>query len=152
MSTYAAPDAVGMGPPPGGLPPGPGDPGAMAALAAALGQGPGGPTDAGGMPPGLADPALAGGAPPGLDPGALAGGGGGPTPGGPPGSGDVNSDLLTGMSSTDHIRSAIKHLMMAMTESGDDEESHGITKGMAALHGLLASKAKNAKTVAAAGG
>jgi len=56
------------------------------------------------------------------------------------------------MNSTDHIRAAIKHLMMAMTESQDDEESHGITKGMAALHGLLAGKQKNQKTIAAAGG
>ncbi len=143
MSTYAAPDAVGLGggmPPGAGGPPAPGDPGSMAALAALL---------QGGGTPGGPDP-TAGGAPP---PGApdLAGLGGA-TPGGPPGSGDANSDLLTGMSSTDHIRSAIKHLMMAMTESTDDEESAGITKGMAGLHQILAGKAKNAKTVAAAGG
>jgi hypothetical protein len=112
---------------------------------------PGGPPG-GGLPPGIDPAALLGGAPPGGDPAALLGGGGGPTPGGPPGSGDANTDLLTGMDSTDHIRAAIKHLMMAMTESGDDEESHGITKGMAALHGILAGKAKNQKTVAAAGG
>ena len=151
MSSYAAPpDAVGMGPPPGAPPPG-----GMAALAAALGASPGGPTDGAGLPPGLSDPG-AGTPPGGPDIAALLGGGGGdvggPTPGGPPGSGDANTDLLTGMGSTDHIRAAIKHLMMAMTESADDEESHGITKGMAALHGILAGKQKNQKTIAAAGG
>jgi hypothetical protein len=163
-----APDAVGampgLGgpgmPDPSGAPPMPQDPNSMAALAAILqgggappggGMPPGGPPG-GGLPPGIDPAALLGGAPPGGDPAALLGGGGGPTPGGPPGSGDANTDLLTGMDSTDHIRAAIKHLMMAMTESGDDEESHGITKGMAALHGILAGKAKNQKTVAAAGG
>jgi hypothetical protein len=155
MSTYAAPDAVGMGPPPGGPPPGPGDPGSMAALAAALGAGPGGPADGAGLPPGLSEPGAGAGGPP-PDIGALLGGAGGPeggpTPGGPPGSGDANTDLLTGKTSTDHIRAAIKHLMMAMTESTDDEESHGITKGMAALHGLLAGKQKNQKAITAAGG
>jgi hypothetical protein len=96
-------------------------------------------------------PPGAGGGP---DIGALLGGAGdgGPTPGGPPGTGDANTDLLTGMNSTDHIRAAIKHLMMAMTESADDQESHGITKGMAALHGILAGKQKDQKTIAAAGG
>jgi hypothetical protein len=101
------------------------------------------------------------GGPPGGDPtaglppellAALGGGGpGGPDAGGGPGQGG-GSDLLSGMNSTDHIRAAIKHLMMAMTESTDDGEGHGIVKGMAALHGILAGKAKDAKTVAAAGG
>lgn len=132
MSTYAAPDAVGMGPPPGaGGPP----PGGMAALAAALGAGPGGPADGAGLPPGLSDP----GAEPTDTSGADDQGPGG-------------SDLLNGMNTTDHIRAAIKHLMMAMTESKDDTESHGITKGMAALHGLLAAKQKSDQTVTAAGG
>lgn len=151
MSSYAAaPDAVGMGLPPGaggpppdmgglGPPPGaagpagPGDPGSMAMLAAALGQGPGGPADGAGLPPGLSDPGA---------------GGGGPGAGGDQG----GSDLLSGMSSTDHIRSAIKHLMMAMTESTDDQQGHGIVKGMAALHGILAGKQKSDATVTAAGG
>jgi hypothetical protein len=100
--------------------------------------------------------------PPGLDP--TAAGGGGPdiasllvgAGGGPPGPGDdtgqQGSDLLNGMNSTDHIRAAIKHLMMAMTESGDDTESHGITKGMSVLHGILAGKQKNQKAISAAGG
>ena len=128
-----APDAVAAGgPPPGaGGPP----PGGMAALAAALGAGPGGPTDAGGLPPGLSEP-----------------GAGGPAPADTGGGDTEGSDLLSGMNSTDHIRAAIKHLMMAMTESGDDEESAGIGKGMNALHALLAGKAKNAKAVTAAGG
>jgi hypothetical protein len=110
-----------------------------------------------GGPPGM-DPAAmlggAGGLSPdmlgGLDPSMLAGGGGGEEPGGP--GGGEGSDLLSGMTSTDHIRAAVKHLMMAMTESDDDEEGHGIGKGMVALHALLAGKAKNAKTITAAGG
>ena len=142
MSTYAAPpDAVGMGPPPDmGGPPHPGDPGSMAALAAALGAGPGGPTDGGGLPPGLSDPS-GGGLPP--DPGGDAGGDGGDSAG---------PDALSGMNTTDHIRAAIKHLMMAMTESTDDGQGHGITKGLAALHGILAAKQKSDQTVTAAGG
>lgn len=83
----------------------------------------------------------------------LAGPGGGDAGGGPGGPDDQGgSDLLNGMGATDHIRAAIKHLMMAMTESKDDQESHGITKGMAALHGLLAAKQKSDQTVTAAGG
>ena len=80
-------------------------------------------------------------------------GGAPPGPGAPGDQGDQGgSDLLSGMSATDHIRAAIKHLMMAMTESGNDEESHGIVKGMAALHGILAGKQKADATVTAAGG
>jgi hypothetical protein len=56
------------------------------------------------------------------------------------------------MSAPDHIKAAIKHLMMAMTQSDDDEEGHGIAKGMTALHGILAGRAKNQKTISAAGG
>jgi hypothetical protein len=88
-----------------------------------------------------------GGLPPGLDPAAL--GGGGP---GDQGGDQGGSDLLSGMNASDHIRAAIKHLMMAMTESGDDTESHGITKGMSVLHGILAGKQKNQKAITAAGG
>jgi len=84
---------------------------------------------------------------------ALGMGGAPPGPGAPGDQGDQGgSDLLSGMSATDHIRAAIKHLMMAMTESGNDEESHGIVKGMAALHGILAGKQKADATVTAAGG
>ena len=126
-----APDAVGMGPPPGAGGPPPAGGGSMADLAALLGAGPGGPAGGDGLPPALTGP---------------------PTPGGPPGTGDAGTDLLTGMSSTDHIRAAIKHLMMAMTESQDDTESAGIGKGMAGLQAILAGKQKDAKTLAAAGG
>jgi len=56
------------------------------------------------------------------------------------------------MSTTDHIRAAIKHLMMAMTESSDDQESAGISKGMAGLHAILGAKAKSDQTVTSAGG
>lgn len=150
MSVYAAPDAVGMGPPPGAGGPPPGDPSSMAALAAALGQG------GGGAPPGMDPSALGGGMPPGLDPSALGGGGLDPSMLDPSGGagGDQGGDLggLGQMNATDHIRAAIKHLMMAMTESGNDEQSHGIAKGMTALHSILAGDAKNAKTVAAASG
>lgn len=167
MSVYAAPDAVGgmpgLGGPgmadPSGPPPAPGGEGSMAALAAALqGAGGGGGINAGaglmdpsagggGLPPGL-DPSMLGGDPGGGDPLAGLGGGGDPGAGGDGG----GSDLLSGMGATDHIRAAIKHLMMAMTESGDDQESHGITKGMSVLHGILAGHAKNQKTIQAAGG
>jgi Spy/CpxP family protein refolding chaperone len=131
---------------PSGPPPAPTDPGSMAMLAAAL-QGGGGP--------GLGGPGLGGGDPAGGgDPlAALGMGGAPPGPGAPGDQGDQGgSDLLSGMSATDHIRAAIKHLMMAMTESGNDEESHGIVKGMAALHGILAGRQKADATVTAAGG
>jgi hypothetical protein len=165
MSVYAAPDAVGAGPPPGmGGPPGPGDPNSMAMLAAALQQGGAGDGTPGGPPLGGPGGALPGGMPPGMggDPTAglppellaqLAGGGAGGGPdlgGGDPG--QQGTDLLSGMGATDHIRAAIKHLMMAMTESKDDSESHGITKGMSVLHGILAGKQKANATVTAAGG
>ena len=127
-----APDAVGMGPPgAGGPPPGAGDPASMAALAAALGAG----------GPGNGAPDLGDGLPGGPPPDPTAGGGD-----------QQGTDLLNGMSTTDHIRAAIKHLMMAMTESSDDTESHGIGKGMAGLQAILAAKQKDAKTLAAAGG
>jgi hypothetical protein len=72
--------------------------------------------------------------------------------GGGPGGDLGGTDLLQGMGASDHIRAAIKHLMMAMTESDDDQEGHGITKGMSVLHGILAGKAKNQKAITAAGG
>jgi hypothetical protein len=95
---------------------------------------------------------MGGGAP---DLSALLAAGGGPGDlGGPPdGGGDQQgTDLLNGMSTTDHIRAAIKHLMMAMTESTDDTESHGIGKGMAGLQAILAAKQKSDASVTAAGG
>jgi hypothetical protein len=126
----------------------PQDPNSMAALAAILQGGGGAPP---GGPPG-------GGMPPGIDPSALGGGdpmagllGGGPAEGAE-GEGQQGSDLLSGMNSTDHIRAAIKHLMMAMTNTQDDQQGHGIAKGMAALHGILAGDQKNKQTIANAGG
>jgi hypothetical protein len=53
------------------------------------------------------------------------------------------------LSAVDHIREAMRHLMMAMTQEQDDQRGHGITKGMAALQGLLAGSAKQRQ---AAGG
>lgn len=141
-----APEAVGampgLGgpgmPDPSGPPPMPGDQGSMAMLAALL-QGGGGAPPMGGDPMGGGDP--------------LAGLGGGEDPlAGLSPPGQRGTDLMRSMSSTDHIRAAIKHLMMGLTESEDDEESHGIGKGMTALHAILAGKAKNAKTIQAAGG
>lgn len=119
----------------------------MAALQAALGAGGGGDP--------LAALAGGGGPGPGGGDGQLADLLGGAGPGGDAGPAPEDkggSDLLNGMGSTDHIRAAIKHLMMAMTESKDDGEGHGIVKGMAALHGILASKQKSDATVTAAGG
>jgi hypothetical protein len=104
-----------------------------------------------------------GGGAPGGDPLAALAQGGGPGDGGGDGQlGDLlgnapddegkNPPEIGNWDATDHIRAAIKHLMMAMTNTQDDVEGGGIAKGMAALHGLLADKAKNAKTIAAAGG
>jgi hypothetical protein len=53
------------------------------------------------------------------------------------------------MSAVDHIREAMKHLMMAMTQQNDEQIGHGITKGMSTLQGLLAGDAKQRQ---AAGG
>jgi hypothetical protein len=138
MSTYAAPDAVGappgLGGPPGagvGPPPGP-DGGNMAMLAALLGAGGG----AGGPGLGLPGPGLPGG-----DPGA-----------GGPGQPDGLGDVVSGMSAIDHIQAAMKHLMMAMTQTQDEQQAHGVVRGMGALQGILAGHAKNKATVAAAGG
>ena len=116
------------------------------------------------MPPGVMPPGLdvGGGntpAPP-PDPGllmALLGGGaqGGAPPGpdgGPSDGGGQGADDSQPMSAVEHIQAAMKHLMMAMTQSQDEQQGHGITKGMAMLQGLLAGDAKNKATVAAAGG
>jgi hypothetical protein len=54
------------------------------------------------------------------------------------------------MSAVEHIQAAMKHLMMAMTQSQDDQQGHGITKGMATLQALLAGDAK--QKLAARGG
>lgn len=57
------------------------------------------------------------------------------------------------MSAVEHIRAAMRHLMMAVTEEQDDPRTHGILKGMGALQGLLAEHAKNkAATAVRSGG
>jgi hypothetical protein len=106
----------------------------MAMLQALLGGG-GDPTGGGGDP-------LAG----------LAGGGGDPGAGGPDSPDSEGPPAIADWSPVDHVRAAIKHLMMAMANSGSDEQSHGITKGMAALQGILAGDQKNQKAIANAGG
>jgi hypothetical protein len=101
-----------------------------------------------------------GGAPPGGDPGmggadplaGLAGGGGGPGAGSPDSPDSEGPPNVADWSPVDHVRAAIKHLMMAMVNSGSDEQSHGITKGMAALQGILAGDQKNQKAIASASG
>jgi len=54
------------------------------------------------------------------------------------------------MTAVEHIQAAMRHLMMAVTESQDEQQTHGITKGMATLQGLLAGDAK--RQIAARGG
>ena len=149
-------------PPGGGLPPGI-DPAALQGALPPTGGPPmGGPPGAGGDPMAALQSLLgAGGGAPGGDPLAALAQGGGPGDGGGDGQlGDLlgnapqdegkNPPEIGNWDATDHIRAAIKHLMMAMTNTQDDVEGGGIAKGMAALHGLLASKAKNAKTIAGA--
>jgi mono/diheme cytochrome c family protein len=97
-------------------------------LQALLSGGLGGAPDlGGGLPPDLGGPDL-----------------GGPDLGGGP------PDSTQPMSAVDHIREAMKHLMMAMTQTEDDQQGHGISKGMATLQGLLAGDAK--QRLAAGGG
>jgi hypothetical protein len=64
-----------------------------------------------------------------------------------PGSPDMRD-----MSPVEHIQHAMKHLMMAMASSDDDEQGVGITKGMGALQALLGGEQKRQKTLASAGG
>jgi hypothetical protein len=92
------------------------------------------------------------GGPPGPDLGPA---GGGPPDGGDGGGGGFPADLanpddLRPMGAVDHIRQAMKHLMMAMTQTQDEQQGHGITKGMSALQALLAGDAK--QKLAARGG
>ena len=89
---------------------------------------------------------------------ALQGGGmGGPPgmggdmalPGGPPEE-ELGADA--GMDAVDHIKQAMKHLMMAMAGEEDDERGTGIVKGMGALQALLGGEQKRQKILADAGG
>jgi len=56
------------------------------------------------------------------------------------------------LTSVDHIKQAMKHLMMAMAGEDDDERGLGITKGMGALQALLGGEQKRQKILADAGG
>jgi hypothetical protein len=86
---------------------------------------------------------------------ALQGGGGmgGPPGLGPPG-GEMPSEEIgeEPLSAVDHIKQAMKHLMMAMAGEDDDERGTGIVKGMGALQALLGGEQKRQKILADAGG
>jgi hypothetical protein len=87
---------------------------------------------------------------------ALQGGGGMPPglPGlGPPG-GEMPSEEIgeEPLSAVDHIKQAMKHLMMAMAGEDDDERGAGIVSGMGALQKLLGGEQKRQKILADAGG
>jgi hypothetical protein len=75
---------------------------------------------------------------------ALGGGGEGP-PGAPP-------EEEEEMDPVDHIRQAMKHLMMAMAMDEDEERGHGIVKGMGALQGILGGEQKKNAQLAQLGG
>jgi hypothetical protein len=49
---------------------------------------------------------------------------------------------LQGMSPIDHIKAAMKHLMMAVAGDQDDERGAGVLKGMSALQGILGGEQK----------
>jgi hypothetical protein len=158
MSMMMPPDpnaGAGMPLPPGGgapgLPPPPMDAmsstplpaeggieGLIAALQGGGAAGPGGPSPL--------DPAAGGGLP--SDPTGPGGPGGlGPALG----AGDDSPDMAD-MTPVEHIQHAMKHLMMAMASSSDDEQGVGITKGMGALQALLGGEQKKQKLLASAGG
>jgi hypothetical protein len=93
---------------------------------------------------------------------AALGGGGGAPPGvgggleglGLPG-GAVPGDELApdeALTAVDHIKQAMKHLMMAMAGEDDDERGAGIISGMGALQKLLGGEQKRQKILADAGG
>jgi hypothetical protein len=56
------------------------------------------------------------------------------------------------MGAVDHIKQAMKHLMMAMAGEDDDERGAGIVSGMGALQKLLGGEQKRQKILADAGG
>jgi hypothetical protein len=137
MSMMMPPDPAALGgapmPPGGGMPgeglpprgmeppgPMPGE-GGIEALMAALGGGGGmpPPEEMGGMPP-----EMGGEIPPELGEAAMAG------------------SELEEMSPVDHIRQAMKHLMMAMAGDEDDERGAGVVKGMGALQAILGGEQK----------
>jgi len=154
MSMMMPPDpsaGAGMPLPPGGGPPGMPPPpmdamsstplpaeGGIEGLIAAL-QGGGGAGGPAGLPGGLEGQGFPGGA---GDDGGL---------GQALGAGDDSPDMAD-MSPVDHIQHAMKHLMMAMAGSQDDEQGTGIVKGMGALQALLGGEQKKQKLLASAGG
>jgi hypothetical protein len=71
-------------------------------------------------------------------------------PGGP--EEEPDSNPLQGMTATEHIQEAMKHLMMALATEGDDQRGHGILKGMTALQGILGGEAKKNAQLAQLGG
>lgn len=92
---------------------------------------------------------------------ALQGGGGPPGMGMPPGmeglgppEGEMPSEEMgeVPMDAVEHIRQAMKHLMMAMAGEDDDERGAGIVSGMGALQKLLGGEQKRQKVLADAGG
>jgi hypothetical protein len=88
---------------------------------------------------------------------ALQGGGMGGPPGmeglGPP-EGEMPSEEIgeEPLDAVEHIRQAMKHLMMAMAGEDDDERGSGIVSGMGALQKLLGGEQKRQKVLADAGG
>ena len=125
------------------------------------------PDAAPGLPttPGGGDPGVGGNAPP-MDmmnqgpvpgDGGMAGllaalGGGGDQSGGTPadaGGGDQGQGELD---SIGHIQAAMQHLMMALAKEPDEQQGHGIVKGMAGLQGILGGNAKKQADLAALGG
>ena len=56
------------------------------------------------------------------------------------------------LTAVDHIKQAMKHLMMAMAGEDDDERGAGIVSGMGALQKLLGGEQKRQKVLADAGG
>ena len=56
------------------------------------------------------------------------------------------------MTAIDHLRQAMKHLMMAMAGEDDDERGAGIVSGMGALQKLLGGEQKRQKVLSDAGG
>jgi hypothetical protein len=56
------------------------------------------------------------------------------------------------LTAVDHIKQAMKHLMMAMAGEDDDERGAGIVSGMGALQKLLGGEQKRQKILADAGG
>jgi len=84
---------------------------------------------------------------------AILGGGAPPPPdGGPATPDDQGQSPIADMTSTDHIREAMKHLMMALAVEPDESQGAGIVKGMGALQGILGGAQKKDQQLAQLGG